>query len=278
MVVSKAYPPAVYFGAVWHLTESIDITPDNVFHLVKLYGEPEEDVMTILGEPVGDAMSESTSRVDDTTLSYRLSPVKWDEVDRKWVANQTCLVSPNTFFHEECSSDKRPSTPMRYRCPEVLFGERADFKSDLWALGCTLFEIRMGRSLFMEQERDDEDLYIKGIVDLFGELREPYWSKWKARDRFFDVDEAGHLVRTEELSVDGERKPQGMLEVLEAVPLGWADEGNRGALPLPAQEKMLFADLLWGFFAYMYLPEAHGQGMRRALQHGWFALNGGNIS
>lgn len=168
---------------------------------------------------------------------------------------------------------------MRYRSPEVIFGESVNFKSDLWALGCTLFEIRMGRSLFKKQEREDEDLYLKGIVDLFGELREPYWSEWKARDHFFDVDEAGRLVRSEELSIDGERKPRGMLEALEAVPVGWEDEAKKGGvLPVPSREKMLFADLLYGFFAYMYLPNTHGLGMRRALRHGWFTLNRGDMS
>lgn len=174
-----------------------------MFHPVEIYGEAEEDVITMLGEPVRDTMLKPASGVDDTSPSYRSSLVNWNEVDRKWVADRPCLINPNTVFHARCPSDRRLSIPMRYRSPELLLGGRADYNSDLWALGCTLFEIRIGRSLFRVQERDDANLYIKGIVNVFGELREPYWSHWRARDHFFDVDEAGRLDRSEELVIDG---------------------------------------------------------------------------
>lgn len=204
MRVSRAHAPTVYLRAVWHLTGSTGIAPDNMCHAAKLDGEAEEDVITMLGEPVvRETMLKPASGADDTTPSYRICPVNWDEVDRKWLADQPCLINQDTVFHAKCHYDGRPSIPPRYWSPELLFGDEADFNSDLWALGCTLFEIRMGRSLFREQERNDANLYIKGIVDVFGELREPYWSRWRARDHFFHVDEAGRPDRSEELVIDG---------------------------------------------------------------------------
>lgn len=201
--MSRAHAPTAYSGAVWHLTEITGIAPDNIFHPAKLDGEAEKDVITMLGEPVRDTMLKPESGADDTTPSYRLSPVNWDEVDRKWVEDRPCLINQDIVFHAKCPSDRRPSIPMRYWSPQLLFGEGADYNSDLWALGCTLFEIRMGRSLFREQERNDANLYIKGIVDVVGELSEPYWSQWRARDHFFVVDEAGRPDRSEELVIDG---------------------------------------------------------------------------
>lgn len=260
------------------MTESVGITPDNVFHQVELDGLPEEEMTMILGEPVTDAMFKRAylKGDDNTTPSYRISPVKWDKVGRKYIANRTYLVNPGTSFHKKCPSDKEPTIPMRYRSPELLFGKKADFESDLWALGCTLFEIRTGRSLLRAQEHDDEDVYLKDIVDLFGALPEPYWSEWEGRGHFFEVDEYDNIVHFAELIIDGERNPRSLLEALAPGPGGREEEVSRG-LSVPVGEREVFADLLEGFFKYKYLPEGRAEAMKGVLRHPWFALHKGNM-
>lgn len=63
-----------------------------------------------------------------------------------------------------------------------------------------------------------------------------------------------------------------MLEAVEAVPVGGEDWASMGEQSGPMLEKAWFADLLFGFFTYIYAPTPYGQGMRRALGHPWFQL------
>lgn len=61
-----------------------------------------------------------------------------------------------------------------------------------------------------------------------------------------------------------------MLEAVEGVPVGGEDWASMGAQSGLMLEKAWFADLLFGFFTYLYAPSFDGEGMRRALQHPWF--------
>lgn len=68
--------------------------------------------------------------------------------------------------------------------------------SDIWALGCTLFEIRTGRKLF-DTFDDDQDEYLCKMAMMLGKLPEPWWSTtWEARKLFFEdnVDGDGRVV------------------------------------------------------------------------------------
>lgn len=56
--------------------------------------------------------------------------------------------------------------------------------SDIWALACTLFEIRAGCQLFASFFGDKDEI-IRQIVQTFGKLPEPWWSGWDHRPMFF---------------------------------------------------------------------------------------------
>ena len=78
--------------------------------------------------------------------------------------------------------------------------------SDIWALGCTLFEIRTGRKIF-DTFDDDQDEYLCKLAMMVGKLPEPWWSTtWEARKLFFEdnVNGDGHVVeiRRELLQLD----------------------------------------------------------------------------
>lgn len=56
------------------------------------------------------------------------------------------------------------------------------------------------------------------------------------------------------------------------MPVAGEDWESMGSPSGPMMEKGWFADLLFGFFGYLYVPTPFGPGMRRALQHPWFKL------
>lgn len=64
-------------------------------------------------------------------------------------------------------------TPAPYRAPELILQKAIGFASDLWALGCTIFEIRTG-PLIGGLEDDDESSYLEEMVRIFGKLPEPW--------------------------------------------------------------------------------------------------------
>ncbi|RJE18525.1 CMGC SRPK protein kinase [Aspergillus sclerotialis] len=67
----------------------------------------------------------------------------------------------------------------------MLFDGKPTTGSDIWALACTMFELRAGIQLFASFF-DTEDEIIRQIVQAFGKLPEPWWSAWKKRPIYFD--------------------------------------------------------------------------------------------
>ena len=51
-----------------------------------------------------------------------------------------------------------------YSAPEVLRGEKYDYKSDIWSLGCVLYEICMGHSPFSQAVDIDDLLYLLKVL------------------------------------------------------------------------------------------------------------------
>ncbi|KLU91004.1 CMGC/SRPK protein kinase [Magnaporthiopsis poae ATCC 64411] len=109
---------------------------------------------------------------------------------------------------------------------------------DMWALGCTLFEIMVQIPLFyMIQDRDE---LLAEMVRLFGKFPDPLWDQWKARKDWFD--DHGKWLRRGHIS----------LEKYLALPRDKRDDSRRTGLPEDLQGEM--AHLLRRILRYE--PEA----------------------
>lgn len=68
--------------------------------------------------------------------------------------------------------------PESYCSPEFIFEQSLEpgtsIRCDLWALGCTLFEIRTGRRLFGAVMGDMDDQLCL-MVDMFGAFPKKWW-------------------------------------------------------------------------------------------------------
>lgn len=72
--------------------------------------------------------------------------------------------------------------------PETRFSnEPLSFPSDIWTLGCTIWEILGHRSLF-EAYFPSADRVTKEQVEVFGKLPSEWWKIWSKKSDWFDED------------------------------------------------------------------------------------------
>lgn len=80
-------------------------------------------------------------------------------------------------------------TPVLLLPPELLFHEPLGPAVDIWALGCSLYEILGERPLF-EGFMPDEDHIIAEMVSTLGPLPPRWWERWSKRSDFLHEDGA----------------------------------------------------------------------------------------
>lgn len=116
--------------------------------------------------------------------------MNWWVVDSQFISKESCLIDFGESFEVSQPPDNL-GIPGPYRSPELILDKDAGFASDIWALGCSLFEIRTGRKLFGAFDDEDNE-YLDAMVQVLGKLPEPWWSTtWKDRRRLYkdEVDE-----------------------------------------------------------------------------------------
>jgi len=116
-------------------------------------------------------------------------------VDTQFISRESCLIDFGESFEISQPLDDL-GIPGPYRSPELILDKKASFGSDIWALGCSLFEIRTGRKLFSPFDDEDNE-YLDAFVQVLGRLPEPWWpTTWEDRRKMYkdEVDEHGLVV------------------------------------------------------------------------------------
>lgn len=176
-----------------------DLRPSNILHLITGFdGLSEDQVLGILGEPPRNPVLNRAGEVNNapTAPGYLVYPVNWDTVDKSFFVKSPQLIDFGESFDIASDLHRGLGIPGPYQSPELLLEAVARIPSDLWVLGCTLFEIRTGRRLFCTLE-DEDDSYLEAMCDILGKLPEPWWSTtWESRRAIFkdDADENGRVV------------------------------------------------------------------------------------
>ncbi|KAF7866860.1 hypothetical protein EAF04_005701 [Stromatinia cepivora] len=148
----------------------------------------EEEIYERLGQPKKDEiMTISGSAPGESAPKYIVQPCFL--LNSHLLSEEILLVDFGCAF----PSDSPPSNPddigltMSYAAPEVIFDSKMSVYSDIWALGCVLFEIRSGGQLFGDWIGTKDDV-LRQMVQAFGKLPEPWWTAWENRSLFFDDD------------------------------------------------------------------------------------------
>lgn len=144
--------------------------------MVKQLGEPnKEPLLTISGKSPSPSGPE-----------YLVEDLSLDRLDSRFISDQVSIID----FGESYRMDSPPEDlgiTASFRSPELLFDNTIGVECDLWALACTVYEVRTRSPLF-ENFMDDDDEVIMQMVPLLGKLPEPWWSSWEARGQWYDED------------------------------------------------------------------------------------------
>lgn len=292
MVVSRTKSLASKFGQM-SSNVPIDMAPKNILHRISgLDGLGEDEVLKILGSPVlNPILNASNERHDEGTApEYLVYPVKWWDVDIRFISKEPCLID----FGESFPSSHLPEDvgiPGPYRSPELILDKKAGLGSDIWALGCSLFELRTGRKLVSPFDDGDND-YLDAMVQVLGRFPEPWWSTtWGDRRRMYQdgCDEQGLAVAAVQDVPDNGAALVGDLAVTSIVHQSVADnprslrdkiapglwymsdrhpDGDRHR-EISQAEQVLFADFLGQFLKYRLEDRISAQ---VAIAHEWFKL------
>ncbi|KAH0839399.1 kinase-like domain-containing protein [Lanmaoa asiatica] len=172
--------------------------------------------------------------------------------------------------------DYQPGTVLNYLSPEARFEGRTGLKTDVWALGCAIFEIRAGFPLFDGFFQSDAYI-LRQTVETLGRLPDPWWSSFEERKLWFEEDgepksveaqeRAGVLLQASKSSIREKLRSIGTQDDPPSF-----DEGpmvEKSGVKLNEEEVELLEDLLDKMLRYS--PEER-IGMREVVEHPWFGL------
>ncbi|KAK7757117.1 hypothetical protein SLS62_000664 [Diatrype stigma] len=270
-----------------------DFRPANILaHISGLDDLSEDDVLALVGKPKTVKVLKRPSG-DEHDLPgaphYLVYPVDWDEVaentaGREFIIAKACITDFGESFNTtEPVQDL--GIPQVYCPPEYVLDGKVGVGCDLWALGCTLFEIRTGRKLF-DTFDEDPDEYLCLMAMVLGRLPEPWWSEgWEGRRELLedDVDATGKVVEVqrypvvEQNSGDSQQcvvvQPPEPRSLQEALSVGLFYEGKYGPegihRAIPEDEIEVFSDLLSKLLSFD--PEDRLTASQ-ALEHEWFKM------
>lgn len=180
----------LYFAVVLEATANIvftDFTPSNVlYQLTNLDSWTDEEVYERLGQPYKNAVHTLSGKDPEPSApTYVVEPIS--DIQAQYVTESILIIDFGQSFFLDSPPSDGVGTPWSYRAPEAIFDLKASVHSDVWALACTIFEIRSGEALFevFFSDRDDASLQI---VQILGKLPERWWNAWDRRLTYFEED------------------------------------------------------------------------------------------
>ena len=207
---------------------------------------------------------------------YLVYPVDWDQIastpaGASLITNKASITDFGESY-EISSPPQDLGIPRAYTSPEYTLDHKVGASSDVFALACTLFEVRTGRKLF-ESFDDDANSHLFTLAVTLGKFPEPWWETWAARKENFEdeTDDAGRVVPSKlsprRIVID-EGFPRSISEAL-AEGLVYEVKGRPESLwhDISAREIESFSDLLGKLLRYV---PAERISAREALGHEWF--------
>lgn len=187
------------------------------------FGEPEpEPVVRIDGKPIPPHSGVPSHAVPPVWLGKQVEEFTLEEVG-------LLLVDFGVAFCPREEDRYESYTPIIIQPPEAMFEPTTplSFPSDIWSLGCVIFELLAHRHLIDANVAFRDDV-ISQYVELQGMMPPEWWAKWEARFEWFD--EAGNWTRGGDLWTWEKRFKEWIQATREKEGLGTIDEEEKAAL------------------------------------------------
>lgn len=255
-----------------HIT---DYTSSNILIQIADIGAwSEQEIFHKLGQPKKESLITISGRYTDpsdpSAPAHLIEPLMMSSIDPQWLRHELIVVDfGQSFFYGNPPADVAGT--LCYLAPEVLFEQEVSFWSDIWALGCIIFEIRSGHPLFESFFGNHSDVVLQ-IVRRLGKLPEPWWNAWRVRNSFYDDHGKPKLPRSEEYP---------LVKCIESI--GTRDEEDGDGKTVNGKEDGLMesegteissdeVDLLEDLLAriFKYTPDQRLT-LKDIITHGWFS-------
>ncbi|KAK9372082.1 kinase-like domain-containing protein [Lipomyces chichibuensis] len=128
-----------------------------------------------LGFPVMDKVLLWSGELNNSVSApeYLVEPANFSNIEYNCITKKVLLVDfGQSFMLQTPPPPNEVGFTMSYCAPEVYFERRMSVWSDIWALGCTIFEMRAGRQLFESFLGGPHEVLLQ-IVQILGKLPEP---------------------------------------------------------------------------------------------------------
>ncbi|KLP16116.1 dis1-suppressing protein kinase dsk1 [Fusarium fujikuroi] len=127
--------------------------------IYRLFGEPQRDgLRTISGEPTGaEAPRYIVGNLDFASAE-------------DLILDDICLTDCDQAFLTTAPPRKTLGTPPGFLAPEVAVGNLASTASDVWALGCSILQIRSGSSPFSIPNVDSPANLLGWVSEYLGRI------------------------------------------------------------------------------------------------------------
>ncbi|KUJ17502.1 kinase-like protein [Mollisia scopiformis] len=150
-----------------------------------------------LGFPQTQGLHRVQGANEDTSApKYTVEAISMKQVDPQWLSDQIMIIDFGISFLEVYSSSDY-GTPKSYCAPEFNFDTKRSMKSDIWALGCTIYEIRTGSCLFGYRGQPTRNQILASIVQIMGPLPDLWWDTWDEGRKWYEdsIAQDGQLCK-----------------------------------------------------------------------------------
>jgi serine/threonine protein kinase len=138
-----------------------DLTTSNVLLELNTFNSlPEEKIYDLLGEPKGERVQPFDGKSLGQSAPYFIyQPADLTKLSQFYSGNIIVIDFGAAFFLDNVPESV--GTPAQFCAPELLVRNLCGKPTDVWALACTIFEMRSGNVLFEELMGSDEDVLMQ---------------------------------------------------------------------------------------------------------------------
>ncbi|KAI0595121.1 kinase-like protein [Biscogniauxia sp. FL1348] len=123
-----------------------DFRPQNILMKLESIDRLErEEMEKLIGPPITDDVWTQDGERSENAPSEVVIPLPWQRF-KQFVTDEIAIVDFGEAF-ESANPPERLGIPSEYAAPEIIFHGKPSSASDIWSLGCTLLEVRLGSRL-----------------------------------------------------------------------------------------------------------------------------------